>query len=139
MRLLDSIRPICAIAAACAACLLFAGSVQAGEGARADATPIAQDAEFVRFLKKSIASKPAARGSPAAPPAKDAASCEAVDSAKRNYAILQRLEADLARLREQQLAKWAEKGWTPKDAAAAGEAVMLNGSGYNIKSGVAGR
>ncbi len=138
MRFLDSIRTACLIAVACMVCALFAGSVHAGDGARADSTPTAQDAEFVRFMEKSLASRAAVKHSPTAPPTKPAASCEAVDNATRNYATLQRLEADIARLREQQLAKWAEKGWTPKDAAAAGEAVMLNGAGYNIRSGVAG-
>ena len=31
-----------------------------------------------------------------------------------------------------QLEAWAAKGWTAKQAAAAGEAVVLNGSGYNL-------
>ena len=41
-------------------------------------------------------------------------------------------EMQLAEMRRQQLAAWAAKGWTAKQAAAAGEAVVLNGSGYNL-------
>ncbi len=134
----------CVISMMLLSCFLLAGSVCADEAARPDSTPTAHDAEFARFMEKSLAAKPAPPAAPAptaAPRAdpKSGATCEAADQNVQNYATIKRLEAELARLRAQQAAKWAEKGWTQKEAAAAGEPVVLNGTGYNIKSGTPGR
>lgn len=115
-------------------CLGIAAPAAAEPAAMADSTPTAHDAEFMRFMERSLAQKPAAAAPQAA-----GATCDAPSQAARNFATLKQMEAELARLRAEQKAKWAKNGWSPKEAAKNGEAVVLNGSGYNIRNGVAGQ
>ncbi|MCP4039988.1 MAG: hypothetical protein GY944_17795 [bacterium] len=110
--------------------LAVAGIGHAGSGAP-DSTPTSGDAEFARYMEKTLAAKPAVQ-----PPAKAAVSCEGGQKRAEAFTKLKSVELELARLRKQQEAKWAEKGWTAKEAAAAGEPVVLNGSGYNIKNSI---
>ncbi len=51
----------------------------------------------------------------------------------REFTAMKEIEARLAELRAEQEREWAEKGWGPKEAAEAGEAVVLNGRGYNYR------
>jgi len=44
-----------------------------------------------------------------------------------------RVQQQLREARKAQLELWKQKGWTEKDAAAAGEVVVLSGSGYNYQ------
>ena len=120
------------------ACVLLAGSAHAETSAAPDSSPTAKDAEFARFVEQSLARKPAP-APPAKAAAEPAATCEATTAGAQNVARMKQLEAELSRLRAQQAAKWKQNGWTEKEAAAAGEPVVLNGSGYNIKSGMPGR
>lgn len=105
----------------------------------ADSTPTVNDAEFARFVERSTAapkSNPATRLPAAKQMAQQPASCNATQQSIKTRDTLERLELDIARMRSLQEAKWAAKGWTRKEAAEAGEDVVLNGSGYNIKSTV---
>ncbi len=60
--------------------------------------------------------------------------CEASKSRGELVGTLKSIEQKLAAARAQQAAHWKKNGWDPEQAAAAGEAVMLNGTGYNYRA-----
>jgi len=127
------------LAPALAGCFLLAGSAAAETPkAKPDATPTAHDAEFARFVEKSLAEEKKA-APPAAPAPQTGATCDASNERARQFATLKQMEAELERLRARQAAKWAETGRNARQAAEAGEPVVLNGSGFNIKNGAPGR
>ena len=102
------------------AVLGLAGSAQAG-----DSSPVLSSQEKTEFSR--YVSEP--KGVPAAPD-----TCEASDRRRQVVGTLKSVEAQLALARADQEALRKKKGWTDKQAAAAGQAVMLNGSGYNYRS-----
>lgn len=112
--------------------LSTAGTVQSEEPAAALIGQRASAAEFARFLASTTTPGPAKQVRQVNETA-PAASCEANQQRINTLATLNGVEQRLAQMRKQQLARWAEKGWTAKDAAAAGESVTLNGSGYNLR------
>ena len=114
--------------------VLSTGGVRAEEVAAkasvTSATRSVADAEFSRFLeanKTPVAPVTAAK-EPSAP-----ASCEASTRSRQSLESLENMQQKFAAMRRQQLERMAEKGWSPKEAAAAGEPVVLNGTGYNLK------
>ena len=115
--------------------LSSAGLVAAGEPAPGVKKKAASDTELSRFLETTRAHAKASKPAPEDAPA---AICEADQQRVNMVGTLNNVEQQLSQLRKQQLERWAEKGWTAKEAAAAGESVMLNGSGYNV-SGAATR
>ena len=107
--------------------VLTAGVVQGSEPAVEVSEKAASDAELSRFLELA--------GTRATPPqaAKPSpATCEAAEQRVDPLQTLKSSEQYIDQLRKQQQTHWAQKGWTAKEAAAAGEPVVLNGSGYNI-------
>ncbi len=110
--------------------LLAAGSLQAGEQGPRSSEKAASEAELSRFLEATRAQPKSVRPSSKEEPA---VTCAAADRGARVVGTLNGVEQELARMRKQQLERWAAKGWTAKEAAAAGETVMLNGSGYNSR------
>lgn len=118
--------------------VLSTGGVRAEEvAAKASVTPATKsvaDAEFSRFLEANMT--PVAPAVTAKEPAAPA-SCEASTRSRQSLESLENMQQKFAAMRRQQLEHMAEKGWTPKQAAAAGEPVVLNGSGYNLKGAAA--
>jgi hypothetical protein len=112
--------------------LSTAGTVQGEEAAAAVTRQSASAAEFARFLASTTTTGPA-RQMRLVNETAPVAVCEADQQRINTLASLNGVEQTFAQMRKQQLARWAEKGWTAKDAAAAGEPVALNGSGYNLR------
>jgi hypothetical protein len=108
---------------------LSAAAVQAGEQLLVTDEKSADSTQFSRFLDNL---QPDALLAPPGNPKAPAVTCEADQNRADELALIRRAEMQLAEMRRQQLAVWAAKGWTAKQAAAAGEAVVLNGSGYNL-------
>ena len=79
--------------------------------------------EFVRFVSSANTTPPAAPDV-----------CEASQSNRELVGTLQSVEQQLAEARAQVAALRKQKGWSDKEAAAAGEAVLLNGTGYNYRT-----
>jgi len=62
------------------------------------------------------------------------ATCTAdVDQEAVAREAIARAQQQIREARKAQLELWKEKGWTEEEAAAAGEVVVLNGSGYNYR------
>lgn len=85
-------------------------------------------AELSRFVQAQVTSK---RREDAAVSREPAVTCEADQAKADNLAAIQNLEMSMAAMQKQQSAQWEKLGLTPKEAAAAGHAVVLNGKGYN--------
>jgi hypothetical protein len=109
---------------------LGAVTAQAGEPAAVTSERPLVSTELTRFLERA---QPPAKPAPAANKNAPAASCEAASNQAEVLGTLREAEMKLAEMRKRQLAAWEAKGWTAKEAAAAGESVVLNGSGYNLK------
>lgn len=85
-----------------------------------------EESEFERFEVQASAL--------VAPTAPD--TCEAVQNQVGAMDDLKAAEQTLAAIRAQQVEILKQRGWTEREAAAAGEGVMLNGSGYNYRAAI---
>lgn len=105
-------------------------SLPAGGDDSQSAQSSEEQSEFARFVKQ--ASSPASQAPPASPD-----TCEANQNPIGTaVATLSSVEQLAVKARARQAERWKEKGWTAKQAAAAGESVPLNGSGYNYRPGL---
>ena len=108
---------------------LSAAAVQAGEQPVVASEKSPDSTQFSRFLDSV---RPRVTPAPVGDSNAPAVTCEAGQNRADEMALIRKAEMQLADMRRLQLEAWAAKGWTAKQAAAAGEAVVLNGSGYNL-------
>lgn len=111
--------------------LAIAGFVSADQAVAPDSTPTARDAEFARWTAQL---RDAQKSRLPAAPSQEAGSCALKGTGAAAFEALENVELHLVRLRKQQDAKWKARGWSAREAAAAGQPVVLNGSGYNLKT-----